>query len=50
MQWLLLHFARNRSVLNLHKGVQQAAKEKKTKETPSLEAETTMSISLEAGR
>lgn len=37
MQLLLLHFAGNRRVLNLHKGVQQAAKEKKTKETSPLD-------------
>lgn len=50
MQPLLLCFTGNRSILNLHKGVQEAAKEKKTEETYSLEAQSTMSITLEERR
>lgn len=50
MQLLLLCFAGNRRVLNLQNSVQQAAKEKKTEETASLEAQTTVPITLEAIR
>lgn len=46
MQLFLLCFAENRSVLNLHKDIQQAAKEKKTEET-SLGSTDHMSITLE---
>lgn len=50
MQLLLLHFTGNRSFLNVHKGVQQAAKENKTEQASSLEAQNTMSIILEERR